>query len=173
MDVLEAIKSRRSIREYKDQDIPKEELDKILESAVQAPSAGNLQPWFFIVVKNPEMRHLLAKAALDQVWMEKAPALVVVCADELTSSRTYGTRGRYLYCIQDTAAAIENMLLAAHALGYGACWVGAFDEASVRRLLKIPYGIRPVAIVTIGKPAESPRKPPRRPLTSVVRYETF
>jgi len=174
LDVFDAIKGRRSIREYyEDVDVPEDDLSKILEAAIQAPSAGNLQPWEFIVVKNPKTRELLAKAALGQYWMTTAPVHIVVCANETRSSRVYGLRGKTLYCIQDTAAAIQNMLLAAYALGYGTCWVGAFDEEAVRRILNIPSGVRPVAIVTLGKPAEQPYKTGRRPLKDVVHREAY
>ncbi|HDO41379.1 MAG TPA: nitroreductase family protein, partial [Candidatus Bathyarchaeota archaeon] len=105
--------------------------------------------------------------------IEEAPVVIVVCADESRSSWAYGSRGASLYCIQDTAAATENMLLAACALGLGACWVGAFREDEVKRILKVPGGLRPVAIVPIGYPAERPNPPPKRPLEEVVHYESF
>ena len=173
LDVFEAIKGRRSVREYHEEVVSDQDLHKVLEAAIHAPSAGNLQPWEFIVVKNPKTRKLLAKAALNQFWMTTAPVHIVVCANEVRSSSIYGLRGKNLYCIQDTSAAIQNMLLAAYALGYGTCWVGAFDEEAVRKILNIPNGIRPVAIITLGKPAERPYMTGRRPLSSVVHYEFF
>ena len=173
MELFEAIRSRRSIRRFRDEDIPEEDLKKILEAAIWAPSAGNLQPWEFIVVKNEETKRRLAMAALGQMWMTTAPVIVVVCANLEKSAWRYGTRGRELYAIQDTAAAIENMLLAAHALGYGSCWVGAFDEDEVRRILNIPEGVRPVALIPIGRPAERPSPPSRIPLDRVVYGEEY
>ncbi|RLF23588.1 MAG: nitroreductase family protein, partial [Thermoprotei archaeon] len=112
-------------------------------------------------------------AALGQMWIAEAPVVVVVCANIPRTAWRYGERGRSLYCLQDTAAAIQNMLLAAHALGYGTCWVGAFDEEEVSRILGLPDHVRPVAIVPIGKPAESPIPPPRRPLDEVVHWEKY
>ncbi|RLF13512.1 MAG: nitroreductase family protein [Thermoprotei archaeon] len=173
MELFEAIRSRRSIRRFRDEDIPEEDLKKILEAAIWAPSAGNLQPWEFIVVKNEETKRRLAMAALGQMWMTTAPVIIVVCANLEKSAWRYGTRGRELYAIQDTAAAIENMLLAAHALGYGSCWVGAFDEDEVRRILNIPEGVRPVALIPIGRPAERPSPPSRIPLDRVVYGEEY
>ena len=173
MDVFEAIRGRRSIRSYRSEPIPDEDLRKILEAAIEAPSAGNLQPWVFIVVRDHATRRALAEAALGQYWMVEAPVIIAVCANMAVSSRIYGARGRNLYCIQDTAAAIENMLLAAYALGYGTCWVGAFYEEEVREVLRLPESLRPVALITLGKPAEHPVKPERKPLESVVHFEVY
>ncbi len=173
MDVFEAIKGRRSVRRYLPDPIPEEDLKKILEAGTWAPSAGNVQPWEFIVVKDEKTKDLLAEAALGQYFITEAPIVVVVCANESESERSYGDRGRTLYCIQDTAAAVQNILLTAYSLGYGSCWVGAFDEEKVRRILEIPTGVRPVAIVPIGKPAERPYPPNRKPLSRVVHWEKF
>jgi nitroreductase len=173
MDVFEAIKGRRSIRAYKAVDVPEETVEKLIDAARWAPSAGNIQPWEFIVVRNPEIKRRLAEAALGQSFIEEAPVVIVVCADEERSARGYGVRGRTLYCIQDTAAAIQNIHLAAYALGLGTCWVGAFREDEARRILGIPEGIRPVAIIPVGFPAESPAPRSRRPLKQIIHYEKF
>lgn len=173
MDVFEAIKGRRSIRAFRETDVPQETVEKLIEAARWAPSAGNIQPWEFIVVRNPETKRRLAEAALGQSFVEEAPVVIVVCADEERSARGYGTRGRTLYCIQDTAAAIQNIHLAAYALGLGTCWVGAFREDEARRILEIPDGVRPVAIIPIGFPAESLPPRSRRPLKQIIHYEKF
>mgnify|MGYP000082393865 CR=1 FL=1 len=173
MELLEAIKSRRSIRRFTGEEIPDEDLKTILNAAIRAPSAGNLQPWEFIVVKNKETKKKLARAALGQTWMIKAHVIVVVCANIPRTARYYGERGKILYCIQDTAAAIQNMLLTVHALGYGACWVGAFSEREVKEILEIPEHVRPVALVPIGKPKENPPPRPRIPLEKVLHFEKY
>lgn len=173
MDLFEAIYGRRSIRAFKPDPVREEDLKKILETATAAPSAGNRQPWEFIVVKDTEKKSELARAALGQSFIEEAPVVVVVCANLERSSRVYGRRGEELYAIQDTAAAIQNMLLAAFALGYGTCWVGAFDEHEVSKILRIPSGVRPVAIIPIGKPAEKPSRTSRLPLDRIVHRETY
>ena len=173
MDVFEAIKTRRSIRAFTEEEVSEEEIRKILDAARWAPSAGNIQPWIFVIVKDPERKRRLSEAALNQLFIEEAPVVIVVCADQERSGRVYGRRGSDLYCIQDTAAAIQNLLLAAHALGLGACWVGAFNEDAVRHVLNIPAGVRPVAIIPIGRPAVKPRAVFKRSLNEIVRYESF
>lgn len=173
MDVLDAVRGRRSVRAFKSQVVPAEVVEKLIEAARWAPSAGNIQPWEFIVVRKPEIRRRLSEAALNQAFVKKAPVVIVVCADEMRSSAGYGIRGKTLYCIQDTAAAIQNIHLAAYSLGLGTCWVGAFREEKATEALKIPLGIRPVAIIPVGYPAEFPPPRRRRPLSHLVHYETF
>ena len=173
MDVLEAIKNRRSIRTFKNEDISSETVEKLIDAARWAPSAGNIQPWEFIIVKNSEVKRRLAEAALNQKFVEEAPIVIVVCADESRSFKGYGLRGKSLYCIQDTAAAIQNIHLAACSLGLATCWVGAFKEEDVRKILDVPDGVRPVALVPVGYPAEKPSPPPRRPLSQIIHYEKF
>lgn len=173
MDVLEAFKGRRSIRAFKNQDVPVRIVEKLIDAARWAPSAGNIQPWEFIIIRKPDIKRRLAEAALDQTFIEEAPVVIVVCADEDRSSIRYGVRGKILYCIQDTAAAIQNIHLAAYSLGLGTCWVGAFREEEVRKILKIPRGVRSIAIIPVGYPAESPPPRRRRPISQVVHYEIF
>ncbi|MCS7125036.1 MAG: nitroreductase family protein [Candidatus Bathyarchaeota archaeon] len=173
MDVFEAIKGRRSIRAFREADVLSDVIERLIEAASWAPSAGNIQPWEFIIVRNPETKRRLAEAALGQSFVEEAPVVIVVCADEERSARGYGPRGRTLYCIQDTAAAIQNIHLAAYALGLGTCWVGAFREDEARKILNIPEGIRPIAIIPVGYPAEAPLPRSRRPLKQIVHYEKF
>jgi len=173
VDIFDIFKLRRSIRSFTSEDVSEEQIEKIIDAARWAPSAGNIQPWEFVIIRRPEIKRKIAKAALNQIFIEEAPAVIVVCADEVRSGRVYGSRGVNLYCIQDTAAAIENMLLAICALGLGACWVGAFNEDDVRRTLNIPRGLRPVAIIPIGHPAEKPTPPRKRALKEIIHYESF
>ncbi|MEM4700374.1 MAG: nitroreductase family protein [Candidatus Nezhaarchaeales archaeon] len=173
MDVVEAIKTRRSVRSYLASTISDHELEGLLELATWAPSAGNLQPWEFVVVRDEGVKEKLAAEALHQWWIAEAPVVVVACANERRSSSVYGARGRSLYCICDVSAAVENLLLAAHARGLGSCWVGAFNDEGVARLLGLPSGVRPIAILPIGKPAERPSPPPRRPLREVLHFDRF
>ena len=173
MDIFEAIRDRRSIRAYKGKDVSDEDVKRLIEAARMAPSAGNIQSWEFVIVRKADLKHRLSAAALNETFIQEAPVAIVVCANETLSSRGYGNRGANLYCLQDTAAAIQNLLLAAHALGLGACWVGAFQEEEVRDVVKAPEGVRPVAIIPIGYPAEKPEIRLRRPLKDIVHYESF
>ncbi len=168
--LAEAIARRRSIRQFKPTAVPEEHLEAMLEAAVLAPSAGNRQPWRFLVIRNPELRQRLAAAAHGQKFVAAAPVALVVCADLPRTESRYGQRGRELYALQDTAAAIQNLLLTAVAYGYGTCWVGAFDEEQAAAVLELPPSLRPVAIIPIGVPAASPRAPGRLPLEEVVEY---
>ena len=171
MEVLEAIRVRRSIRKFDpSRDVDDEVLREVLEAAIWAPSAGNAQPWRFLVVRTSELKQGLAKAALGQEFVAQAPVVIVVCADLARAKQAYGERGESLYCLQDTAAAIQNMHLAAASLRLGTCWVGAFSEREVSRLLGLPPSLRPVALIPVGYPAEKPRPRPRRPFSEVVEY---
>lgn len=171
MDFWEVIERRHSVRHFTSEEVPPEAVNKILRAAIRAPSAGNRQPWHFYVVRNPEVKEGLAKAAWDQKFVAEAPVVIVVCADPGRSASRYGTRGSELYCLQDTAAATEHILLAATALGYGGCWVGAFDEEAAARVLNLPSHLRPVAIIPIGRPGREPgSRTGRRPLEDVTTF---
>jgi nitroreductase len=173
MELSEAIKGRRSIRAFKKQDVPEEIVAKLIDAASWAPSAGNIQPWEFVIVRKSAVKEKLAQAALNESFIEEAPVVIVVCADEGRSSMGYGVRGRTLYCIQDTAAATQNILLTAYSLGLGACWIGAFHEDEAKKALNAPEGIRPVAIIPVGYPNEVPSRRYRRPLSQIMHHETF
>ncbi|MEM0359618.1 MAG: nitroreductase family protein [Candidatus Hadarchaeales archaeon] len=172
MDTLEAIRKRRSIRSFKPDPIPEEDLRKMLEAAAWAPSAGNCQPLELVVVKDQRIKEEVMEAAFGQPFIGEAPVVVVICADVERTVGRYGRRGELFY-VQDTAAATQNLLLAATSLGYGTCWVGAFSEDEVARVLHLPPGIRPLAIVPIGRSAEKPEAPPRRPLEEIVHRERY
>jgi len=173
LDVFEAIKKRRSVRAYTREEVSEEDVERLIEAARWAPSAGNIQPWEFVIVTNAETKRRLSDAALHQTFIEEAPVVIIVCADVARSSWGYGSRGTNLYCLQDTAAATENMLLAAQALGLATCWVGAFHEDEVARVVNTPRNLRPVAIVPVGRPAEKPSARPKRSMREIVHYETF
>jgi nitroreductase len=172
-DLLEAIKGRRSIRAFKRKEVSGEYVERLIDAARWAPSAGNIQPWEYIVIRRPETKKALAEAALDQSFIEEAPVVIVVCANEVSSFQGYGIRGKALYCIQDTAAATQNIHLVAYSFDLGTCWVGAFEEDEARRILKIPEGVRPVAIIPVGYADEGPTPPARRPLDQIFHSELF
>ena len=132
------IKNRRSSRSYNKREVDMELILKVLEAGRYAPSAGNYQPWEFIVVRNPEIRKYLVEACYNQNWMLDAPVFIVVCTNSRLAGAIYGERGLKLYGVQGTAAAIENMLLMAESLGLASCWVGTLSEMAVGRLLECP-----------------------------------
>jgi nitroreductase len=173
MDVFEAIKGRRSIRSFKPESISDADLEKILEAGISAPSAGNCQPWEFVIIRDQKIKQKLVQAARGQSFLAEAPVVIVICADVNRTASRYGERGRTLYCIQDTAAAAQNIHLAAYALGYGTCWVGAFDESAAAEAIKAPAGVRPLIMIPIGKPREKPKPTPRTPLRERTHQETF
>jgi nitroreductase len=162
MNVFEAIIGRKSVRRFEKKPLDEKLVGVLLYMATQAPSAGNVQDWRFIVVKDEDQKKKLSEAALDQEQIVEAPIDIVVCSDLKSIGLKYGRRGELLYSIQDTASATENILLAAHALGLGSCWVGAFDEEKVKSILCLPEDVRPVAIIPIGYPAEDSKKPERK-----------
>jgi len=143
------VRKRHSVRSYLPRPPSDDDIKKILLAADMAPSAGGLKSRQIFVVRSPSLRKALAVAAGDQDFIAEAPVVLVCCAD-LERIAEYGKRGRELYCIQDTDAAIENALLKAADLGLGSCWVGAFEEEDVSRLCRLPQWLRPVALVTIG-----------------------
>jgi nitroreductase len=171
MDFWQVIEDRHSVRDFDaEREVPPEMVQRILEAAIRAPSAGNCQPWHFVVVRSEQTRGLLAEAAYGQWFIADAPVVIVVCADPARSASRYGGRGMELYCLQDTAIATEHILLAVTALGLGACWVGAFDERAASKALGLPASLRPVAIVPIGHPAARPHRTSRRSLNEVVTF---
>jgi nitroreductase len=169
MDLFAAIRERRSIRAFKREAVPRATVTRLLEAAAAAPTAGNVQPWKFFVVEDSAVIRELATAALNQTWMAEAPVVIVVCADLARAGKTYGERGRTLYALQDTAAATQNILLGATALGLGCCWVGAFNERMVASILDLTeHSLRPVAMIPLGHAAKEAKEPSRRPVEDII-----
>jgi nitroreductase len=158
MDFFEVVRNRRSIRKYRPEAIPNEKLKKIFEATRMAPSADNRQPWHFVVVQESDRKKALARAANNQMFLRDAAAIVAGVADPDVSARWHE---------KDTMIALEHMVLAAAALGYGTCWIGAFDEDAVKRLLKIPARMRVVALLPIGIPDETPGPTQRKELREI------
>ncbi len=162
MEVFEAIRGRRSIRKFKTQDIEKEKIEKIILAGRQAPSAGNLQARDLIVITDQKIKEELVRAAHGQAFIGDAPYVIMVCSNEDRIKSRYGDRGTKLYMIQDASASVQNMLLAAHSLGLGTCWVGAFDDKAVHEIMGLEKHLWPVAIVPIGHPAKDAQERPKR-----------
>lgn len=160
MDILKAVKERRSIRDFQKKKIPNDLITKLMEALIWAPSAGNLQSRKFYFIKNESVKKMLAQAALNQNFIAEAPLVIVGCADSRISHK-YGERGVDLYTIQDVALSIMGMMLVAHENSLGSTWVGAFHEREVTKILSLPRHLRPVAIVPVGYPSKIPSPPPR------------
>jgi len=172
MEVGDCIEGRTSVRDFKPDPVDDSIVHEALRMANLAPSAGNLQARDFVVVRDISSKNALAAAAFNQDFVRTAPVVIVCCAN-LERIRHYQERGATLYCLQDAAAAIENMLLYLYSKGIGSVWIGAFDEKRARAALELPAHARPVALVPIGYPAEKgvPRK--RLPLDTVVHLEKW
>lgn len=170
-DFFQTIRHRHSTRRYQtDMPVEEEKLHAILESAAAAPSAGDLQAYRIIAVRDASLRQRLSESAQGQTFIAEAPICLVFFTDPERSAGKYGERGQTLYAIQDTTIAAAYAQLAAEAAGLASTWVGQFDEASVRSLLGADAGLRPIAMLAIGYPAEIPQATPRRRLNEVVSY---
>lgn len=160
MAILDAVKGRRSIRKFLPKEIPEDVIEKLKEALIWAPSAGNLQARKFYFVFKKEIKEDLARAALNQNFIAKAPLVIVACTDNNIRMH-YGERGVNLYTIQDVSASIMGMMLVAHEIGLGTVWVGAFYDDVVSSILNLPKNLRPVAIIPVGYPSAIPKAPER------------
>jgi len=145
MELYDAIRIRRSVRAYEDRPVPREALNRILEAARQAPSANNLMPWHFIVVTDPAARLAIAESGNYGKFLAKTPLVIVAVGDATAAPKWYAV---------DTAIALEHCALAAAAEGLGSCWIGSFEEETVRKLLSVPQGQKIVALLALGYPKE-------------------
>lgn len=168
------VKHRGMVRTYKTDPVPEEKIQRLLRYAVRAPSAGNLQPWEFVVVKNPDVRAQLTKAAMNQNAVATAPMIIVTCADIQRMGSKYGTRGSF-FSLVDTSFATLLILLGAIEQDLGACFVGSYNPEEVAKVLELPPHVRPVGLITIGYPAEQPQKPKSKkiPLHKLVHIDRW
>lgn len=167
--LIDIIKSRRSVRNFLQKSIEKEKEERLIEALIWAPSAGNLQSRKFYFIKSKEKKEELARAAYSQNFIALVPLVVVGCAD-LRIKNQYGKRGEELYSICDVCVAIENMILEAVEIGLGSCWVGAFDEKEVKKILNLPDYLRPIVIVPIGYFDKIPNLPYRKSKDELIEY---
>lgn len=155
MDAMQAILSRRSIRRYIDKPVSDEVVEQLLKSAMSAPSAGNEQPWHFVVIRDRQILNEIPKIHPYSGMLKEAPLAILICGDE--SLQKY--KG---YWVQDCSAATENLLIAVNALGLGGVWLGVYPiedrVVGIRKLLGMPESVIPFALISIGYPAE--QKPP-------------
>lgn len=169
MEYKELLEKRRSVRSFTGAGIPAEALRAILYAGMRAPNACNYQSWHFYCVRGPENISQLVPKVYGGTWMATAGCVVALCIKPRRLEERFGERGR-MFAIQDTAAAAENMLLQASELGYGGCWVGAFDEDACREALAIPADETPVILLPLGVPEVEPPLRDRLPLEEVVTF---
>ncbi|MFB3906685.1 MAG: nitroreductase family protein [Acidobacteriota bacterium] len=169
LPAIECILTRRSIRSLRPDPICQKDVETMLDCLEAAPTAGNLQPWSFLIVKSQALKEELCRLSFDQEVVKQAPLVFVICAIPEQSAAQYGDVGRNLFCIQDTAAAVENLLLAAHALGYGAVWIGVVRETEIAKCLGLDPTAKPVALIPVGLPNETPKPMERRGWRSITR----
>ncbi len=166
--VLDVIKKRRSVRRFNGATIPEEAMEQILEAGRWAPSGANAQPWRFIIVTEKEKLKSMAECCYYKVFKSRhigeAGAAIAICADPEAGSQTY---------ILDTAIAGTNMTLTATSLGIGSCWIGAFEEQTLKKMLGVPEQLKIVAIIAFGYEVGKTSVPPRLPLSSIVHYEAY
>jgi len=168
MDFFRIVDERRSMRKYADTPVDEAKLQKILETANKAPSAGNLQGYEIYLVRSLEQRQALVKAAWDQEFLAEAPVVLIFCTNPSRLVERYQERGSGLYCIQDATIACAFSMLAAKALGLDSVWVGAFDEEAVRKIVHIPANLRPIAMLPVGYAGKEAGVRPRRELRDLI-----
>lgn len=169
MEFYEVLRIRRSIRKYKDTPVEEAKIDRILEAVRLAPSAKNIQPWNFLVIRDESVRRAL-REAYPRDWFSAAPVIICACGEP---AKAWVRRDGKSYLDVDVAIAFEHLILAAAAEGLGTCWIGAFDPAAVKRVLGLPAGVEPIAMTPLGTADEEPRPFTRRSIADFVRYDKW
>jgi len=170
LDILDIIRGRRSIRKYKTDSVPKDLIEKILEAGRWAPSAGNVQPWEFIVINDRKILDLVRK--FSPGFFGDAPLAILICSNKERARKFRGSLGRDLAII-DCAMAAQNILLTAYALGLGSCPIKSFSQIAIREILEIPDHLEPELLIAIGYPDQKPPPPPKRPLSEMVHLNKY
>ena len=169
LELIEAIRERRSIRAYKNAPVEREKLLKILDAGRLAPSSRNQQEWKFVVVQNKEKIEKLYHACREQEFVREAPIIIAACG---TTTDYIMRCGQYAYPI-DVSIALTHMILRAVDLGLGTCWLGSFNENKVKTILEIPEKIRVVGVLTLGYPSFQSQPKSRKPLENIVCYDKW
>ena len=166
MEFLELIRKRYSVRAYKPTPVEQEKLHKVLEAAILAPTAANKQPFRLIVLKTAGQEADL-KRVYPRDWFVHAPLVICACA---VNGESWVRRDGKNYADVDTTIAFDHLILAAHDLGLGTCWIAAFDPAAAREVLKLPADLEPIAFTPLGSPADEWKPKKRRPASDLVQY---
>lgn len=172
METLKCIEKRRSVRNYLSKPVTKLQIEAMLNAARQAPSAGNIQPWKFIIIQDPEKIKELSEASLQQYWIQTAPLVIAVCCEHAKTEAQYGERG-LKYAIMDCAIASENIMLTATDLGLATCYIAAFEDDMIRRALGIPDNVLPAGLITIGHADERTKSPLKYTIENVSYIERW
>lgn len=172
MDFEEVMKGRRSVRAFDTRSVSINTIFKIIDAARWAPTSGNVNDWEVVIIQKPERKFAIAEAAIGQYWMTRAPYILIFCSRIEKTKRLYGRRGE-IYAIQNASAAIQNVLLEAYNEGLAGCWVGAFEEESIKSIIRAGDDLRVAALVPIGYPLENPAAPKRPELKSIVYFGKY
>lgn len=167
VELLDIIKTRRSIRKYKPEDVPDEYIEKMLEAARWAPSAVNGQPWRFLVVRDKEIKKKMGKYIKSYLVINRhvseAPVIIAICSKDKS----------YKWASLDCAMASQNIMLEAHSLGLGSCFIGVFNENKIKELLGMPDKMGIVGLITVGYPDGEAEAPPRLELDEIAFYDAY
>lgn len=172
MDFNEIVRTRRSIRRFLDIPVEFEKLGEILENAIYAPSAGNLQDWKFILITDKEKIEGVAEACYNQEWIGNSPVCLIACVEPSKTRNFYGDQGEK-YSLLNGGAAIQNILLSVHNEGLASCWVCAFEDEMLKRNLSIPDDIIVAGVLPIGYADEKVPVPPRNDIEDVTFIESW
>ena len=167
--LLNCIKERYSVRKFKDKPVEQEKLDVILEAARMAPSANNVQPWKFVVIRDEEKRTRLTKVCKGREFVSQAPITIAICANNTDYIMTCGQSA---YTI-DAAIAGEHIVLQATEMGLGTCWIGAFYHDEMANLINLPKNYKIVALLPIGYPTIEKGKRNLKTIEEILIYDNF
>lgn len=170
--VFSTIRSRRSIRDFKNKPIPRAIISKLLDSFMWAPSAGNIPHRYVVVVQDEKLIKQLASACIDQEWIGEASVVFVVCSDTKSLENIFGKLGK-TYSLQGTAAATQNVLLTAKEFGIGSTWVGAYSESKIRKIVRLPPEIDIHNLIALGYPLKVPKAPIKPLLHKIARFDLW
>lgn len=171
MKLDEAIKKRRSIRDFSHKKVKWADLLEAIDAALQAPFAGNINNLKFLIISEQETKNEIAKQA-EQNWISNAPYLIMVCSNEAKLEKLYDTRAS-TYSKQQAGAAIQNILLKLTDLKIGSCWVGSYQDEIIKQILKIPENIKVEAIIPVGYPSGKIKSVEKQKLENVLNWEKW
>ena len=171
MELFDCIKKSSQVKNYLDKEVSHKDVARILDAAHYASSSGNIQNWRFIVVRSEETKEKIARACSDQLWMQEAPVIIVICSNN-SNLKSYFQKKWKKYCRENCAAAAQNITLQATNLGLSSCWIRTFNELRIKNILKIPDHVSVEAIITIGYSSEKPIEK-RHKLEELTFFEVY